>query len=52
MKNSYEMAEGLELGSAELNILGSKPVVMDEFDAIWGVDRMAIALPNDIDEGE
>jgi hypothetical protein len=52
MRNSYEMPEALELGSAEKEILGSKPMVMNDFDATWGWHRRTEPLPDDFDESD
>ena len=50
MTNIYERAELLPVGSATKNILGSKPIVMNEFDGIWGMNYRAEPFPDDIDE--
>ncbi len=52
MRNSYEMPEAFELGMARKEILGSKPMVMNDFDGIWGWHRRAEPLPDDIDESD
>ena len=52
MRNSYEMPEVFELGRTKQEILGSKPIVMDQLDATWGMHRRTEPLPDDIDESD
>lgn len=52
MSNSYEMPEVLELGRTNEEILGSKPMVTNQIDAIWGMGFRTQPLPDDIDESD
>lgn len=52
MKNNYQMADVLELGSSEQRILGSKPMVMFQVDATLGMHWRSEPLPDDIDESD
>jgi hypothetical protein len=52
MRNSYEMPAVFELGRTKEQILGSKPIVVDEFDGSWGMHRRTEPLPDDIDESD
>ena len=52
MRNNYELADVLELGSSEQHILGSKPMVILQVDSTLGMHWRSEPLPDDIDESD
>ena len=52
MRNSYEKPEVFELGRTKEEILGSKPMVMDQVDSVLGMYYRTEPLPDDIDESD